>query len=151
MNNKNNFLPVTKQKTPFDFICITGDAYVDHPSFGIAIISRLLESLGFSVGIIPQPVSDNDFTRLGAPNYAFMVTGGNIDSMVANYTVSGKKRNDDAYSAGVNKRTDRAVTVYCKSVKRNFPESEIVIGGLEASLRRFAHYDYWSNIVMPSV
>jgi len=157
---KNKFLPVTKEEkefacggSPLDFICITGDAYVDHPSFGIAIISRMLESLGFAVGIIAQPVNDDDFSRLGAPKYAFMVTGGNIDSMVANYTVSGKKRHDDAYSAsGVGgKRPDRAVNIYCQKLKKLFPDSEIIIGGLEASLRRFAHYDYWSDTVMPSV
>ncbi|MDR2532104.1 MAG: YgiQ family radical SAM protein [Oscillospiraceae bacterium] len=147
------FLPVTKQGYTFDFICITGDAYVDHPSFGIAVVSRMLESLGFSVGIISQPVSDGDYTRLGAPRYAFMVTGGNIDSMVANYTVSGKKRNNDAYSAGGvgGKRPDRALTVYCQNLKKLFPECDVIIGGLEASLRRFAHYDYWSGGVMPSV
>ncbi|MCL2636789.1 MAG: YgiQ family radical SAM protein [Oscillospiraceae bacterium] len=151
MNNK--FLPVTKQDKPFDFICLTGDAYVDHPSFGIAIISRMLESLGFAVGIIAQPVSDDDFSRLGAPKRAFMVTGGNIDSMVANYTVSGKKRHDDAYSENGTggKRPDRAVNAYCQKLKKLFPACEIVIGGLEASLRRFAHYDFWSDSILPSV
>jgi uncharacterized radical SAM protein YgiQ len=158
--DSNKFLPVTKQEkifvcgdSPLDFICLTGDAYVDHPSFGVAVVSRMLESLGFRVGIIPQPTSDRDFTRLGKPNLAFMVTGGNIDSMVANYTVSGKKRNIDAYSDSGknNKRPDRAVNVYCQSLKRLFPASEIIIGGLEASLRRFAHYDFWSDSVAPSV
>jgi uncharacterized radical SAM protein YgiQ len=154
MNKK--FLPVEKQDSDYDFICVTGDAYVDHPSFGIAIVSRLLESLGFAVGIIAQPdfkKGDADFTRLGAPNYAFMVTAGNIDSMVANYTVSGKKRHNDAYSAnGIGgKRPDRAVNVYCQKLKRLFPESAVIIGGLEASLRRFAHYDFWSDEVLPSV
>jgi len=158
MNNQ-NFLPVTKQDLldrnieKLDFICLTGDAYVDHPSFGVAVVSRMLESAGFSVGIIPQPVSDDDYSRLGKPRYAFMVTGGNIDSMVSNYTVSGKKRHNDAYSAGAKggRRPDRAVNVYCGNLKRLFPDSQIVIGGLEASLRRFAHYDYWSDSVMPSV
>ncbi len=136
-----------------DFICVTGDAYIDHPTFGIAIISRMIEAAGFSVGIIAQPVSDADFTKLGQPKHCFMVTGGNIDSMVSNYTVALKKRNDDAYSAGGRggKRPDRAVTVYCRALKRLFPDTEIEIGGLEASLRRFAHYDYWSDSVMPSV
>lgn len=136
-----------------DFICVTGDAYVDHPSFGIAIISRMLESFGCTVGIIAQPVSDEDFTELGKPKYGFMVTGGNIDSMVSNYTVAGKKRYDDAYSAGGKggRRPDRAVTVYCRTLKRLFPDTDIAIGGLEASLRRFAHYDYWADRVMPSV
>lgn len=153
------FLPVSKEDMQkrgieqLDFICITGDAYVDHPSFGIAIISRMLESFGCTVGMIAQPVSDKDFMALGSPKYAFMVTGGNIDSMVSNYTVAGKKRNDDAYSAGGRggKRPDRAVTVYCRRLKKLFPDVEIAVGGLEASLRRFAHYDYWSDCVMPSI
>ena len=153
------FLPVSEKELKergikqLDFICVTGDAYVDHPSFGIAIISRMLESFGCTVGMIAQPVSDKDFTRLGKPKYAFMVTGGNIDSMVSNYTVAGKKRFDDAYSSGGKggKRPDRAVTVYCRTLKRLFPDTEIAIGGLEASLRRFAHYDYWADKVMPSV
>jgi len=157
------FLPVSKAEyaaegglatggSP-DFICVTGDAYVDHPSFGIAIVSRILESRGFTVGIIAQPVKDVDFTEFGAPKYAFMVSGGNIDSMVANYTVSGKKRHDDAYSPGGKggKRPDYAVNSYCKSIKRLFPESMIIIGGLEASLRRFAHYDFWQDKVLESV
>lgn len=153
------FLPISREDmnergiTQLDFICVTGDAYVDHPTFGIAIISRMIEAAGFTVGIIAQPVSDADFTRLGEPKYCFMVTGGNIDSMVSNYTVALKKRNDDAYSPGGRggKRPDRAVTVYCRTLKRLFPDTEIEIGGLEASLRRFAHYDYWSDSVMPSV
>ncbi len=153
------FLPVSRNDMAqrgmeqLDFICLTGDAYVDHPSFGIAIISRMAESLGFTVGMIAQPVSDADFQKLGAPKYAFLVTGGNIDSMVSNYTVAGKKRFDDAYSAGGKggKRPDRAVTVYCKRLKKLFPDTEIAIGGLEASLRRFAHYDYWADRVLPSV
>ncbi len=153
------FLPVSRKELDekgikqLDFICVTGDAYVDHPSFGIAIISRMLESFGCTVGIIAQPLSDKDFMELGKPKYAFMVTGGNIDSMVSNYTVAGKKRYDDAYSSGGKggKRPDRAVTVYCRTLKRLFPDSEIAIGGLEASLRRFAHYDYWADKVMPSI
>lgn len=153
------FLPISREDmnergiTQLDFICVTGDAYVDHPTFGIAIISRMIEAAGFTVGVIAQPVSDADFTRLGEPKYCFMVTGGNIDSMVSNYTVALKKRNDDAYSPGGRggKRPDRAVTVYCRTLKRLFPDTEIEIGGIEASLRRFAHYDYWSDSVMPSV
>lgn len=153
------FLPVSRDDMlergieQFDFICVTGDAYIDHPTFGIAIISRMIEAAGFSVGIIAQPVSDADFTRLGQPHYCFMVTGGNIDSMVSNYTVALKKRYDDAYSPGGKggRRPDRAVITYCKALKRLYPDTEIEIGGLEASLRRFAHYDYWSNSVMPSI
>ncbi|MCH5196409.1 MAG: YgiQ family radical SAM protein [Oscillospiraceae bacterium] len=154
-----SFLPVSREDmdklgiSQLDFICVTGDAYVDHPTFGIAIISRMIEAAGFSVGIIAQPQSDVDFKALGEPRHCFMVTGGNIDSMVSNYTVSLKKRNDDAYSPGGRggKRPDRAVITYCKALKRLFPETEIEIGGLEASLRRFAHYDYWSDSVMPSI
>ncbi len=153
------FLPISREDMrergieQLDFICVTGDAYIDHPTFGIAIISRMIEAAGFSVGIIAQPVSDADFTGLGKPKHCFLVTGGNIDSMVSNYTVALKKRNDDAYSAGGRggRRPDRAVTVYCRALKRLFPDVEIEIGGLEASLRRFAHYDYWSDSVMPSV
>ncbi len=153
------FLPVSRKEleergiTELDFICITGDAYVDHPSFGIVIIARILEDLGCTVGMIAQPVSDADFQKLGKPRYAFLVTGGNIDSMVSNYTVAGKRRYDDAYSAGGKggKRPDRAVTVYCNRLKKLFPETEIAIGGLEASLRRFAHYDYWADKVLPSI
>lgn len=153
------FLPVCKKDleergiNQLDFICVTGDAYIDHPTFGIAIISRMIEAAGFSVGIISQPISDKDFKELGKPKFCFMVTGGNIDSMVSNYTVALKKRNDDAYSPGGKggKRPDRAVITYCKALKRLFPDTEIEIGGLEASLRRFAHYDYWSDSVMPSI
>ena len=153
------FLPVCRSDMEergieqLDFICVTGDAYVDHPTFGIAIISRMIEAAGFSVGIISQPLCDRDFRALGAPKHCFMVTGGNIDSMVSNYTVALKKRNDDAYSPGGigGKRPDRAVITYCRALKRLFPDVEIEIGGLEASLRRFAHYDYWSDSVMPSI
>lgn len=153
------FLPVCKQDMldrgieQLDFICFTGDAYIDHPTFGIAIISRMIEAAGFTVGVIAQPVTDADYMRLGKPKYCFMVSGGNIDSMVSNYTVALKKRNDDAYSAGGRggKRPDRALTVYCRKLKRLYPDTEISVGGLEASLRRFAHYDYWSDSVMPSV
>jgi len=153
------FLPVSKQDMidrgieQLDFICFTGDAYIDHPTFGIAIISRLIEAAGFTVGVIAQPLTDADYKKLGKPKYCFMVTGGNIDSMVSNYTVALKKRNDDAYSAGGRggKRPDRALTVYCRKLKQLYPDVEISVGGLEASLRRFAHYDYWSDSVMPSV
>ncbi|MBQ8790299.1 MAG: YgiQ family radical SAM protein [Ruminiclostridium sp.] len=153
------FLPISREDMTergidqLDFICITGDAYVDHPSFGIAIISRMLESCGCSVGIIAQPQTDSDYKKLGEPRYCFLVTGGNIDSMVSNYTVFKKKRWDDAYCEGGKggKRPDRAVTVYCNKLKQLFPDKEIAIGGLEASLRRFAHYDYWADKVMPSI
>lgn len=155
------FLPTTKQEMDelgieqFDFIYVTGDAYVDHPSFGAAIITRLLEYLGYTVGIISQPDwrTDRDFKRFGAPKYAFLVTSGNIDSMVAHYTAAKRKRSDDAYTPGgaAGKRPDRAVIVYCRRLREIFGDVPIAIGGLEASLRRFAHYDYWDDKVRPSV
>ena len=139
-----------------DFILITGDAYVDHPSFGTAIISRVIEAEGFSVGIIAQPDwrNDHDYTRLGRPKYGFMINSGNIDSMVAHYSVSLTRRNYDAYTPGgkPGKRPDRALTVYAKAIRRIYgPDMPIIIGGLEASLRRFAHYDYWDDSVHPSI
>lgn len=156
------FLPISKEDmaerniSQLDFICITGDSYVDHPSFGISIISRIIEDLGFTVGIISQPDwhSDRDFTKLGKPKYAFLITAGNIDSMVAHYTAAKKKRSDDAYTAGgkAGKRPDRAAIVYSKAVKRIYGDDmPVALGGLEASLRRFAHYDYWDDAVRPSI
>lgn len=155
------FLPVSKKDMQergieqLDFVYITGDAYVDHPSFGVSIISRWLEHNGFTVGIVSQPDwrSDRDFERLGVPRLAYLVTAGNIDSMVAHYTVAKRLRTDDAYTAGgkAGKRPDRAVTVYCRKLKELHPEIPVLTGGLEASLRRFAHYDYWKDEVMPSV
>ena len=156
------FLPISKEDmaerniSQLDFICITGDSYVDHPSFGISIISRIIEDQGFTVGIIAQPDwhSDRDFTKLGKPKYAFLITAGNIDSMVAHYTAAKKKRSDDAYTAGgkAGKRPDRAAIVYSKAVKRIYGDDmPVALGGLEASLRRFAHYDYWDDAVRPSV
>ena len=153
------FLPISKSEMLTlgydrpDFIIVTGDAYVDHPSFGTAIISRVLEAEGFRVCILPQPQNDADFCRFGEPLLGFLVNSGNIDSMVAHYTAAKRKRSEDAYSPGgrAGLRPDRAVTVYCKKIKRLFPDSFIAIGGVEASLRRFAHYDYWSNKVMPSI
>ncbi|MDR0975261.1 MAG: YgiQ family radical SAM protein [Ruminococcus sp.] len=150
-----SFLPIEPTGKEFDFICITGDAYVDHPSFGNAIISRLIESLGFSVGIISQPRFDTsaDIIRMGKPKYAYMITSGNIDSMVAHYTSAKKRRSDDPYSpdnkAGL--RPDRAAIIYSKLVREAYPDVSVVLGGLEASLRRFAHYDYWDDTVMPSI
>ena len=138
-----------------DFVYVCGDSYVDHPSFGAAIITRVLEDCGFRVAFLAQPnwKNDRDFTQFGKPRLGFMVSAGNIDSMVAHYTVAKRRRHDDAYTAGgkTGKRPDRAVTVYCNIIKRLYPDSPVIIGGLEASLRRFAHYDYWNNSVMPSV
>lgn len=156
-----DFLPICKNDmlkrgwADVDFVYITGDAYVDHPSFGVSIISRVLEAKGFRVAIVSQPNihSDKEFTQFGKPRLGFLITSGNIDSMVAHYTVAKKKRNTDAYSPGgeTGKRPDRAVIVYSNIVKRLFPDSPVIIGGLEASLRRFAHYDYWDDCVRPSI
>lgn len=153
------FLPITREEMQqygwhyADIIIVTGDAYVDHPSFGTAIISRVLENAGFKVCIIPQPKNDEDFKRFGKPKLAFFVNGGNIDSMVAHYTAAKKRRSDDAYTPGGKSgaRPDRAVTVYCKKIRELFGDVPIAIGGIEASLRRFAHYDYWADKVMPSI
>lgn len=138
-----------------DFIYVSGDAYVDHPSFGAAIISRVLESAGYKVGFISQPDwNDPESVKVfGKPRYGFFVSSGNIDSMVAHYTVAKRRRGEDLYSPGgkIGKRPDRAVEVYCKLIRKAYGEIPIVIGGLEASLRRFAHYDYWADEVMPSI
>lgn len=155
------FLPISKKDLQdrgieqLDYIVVTGDAYVDHPSFGAAIIGRLLESEGYSVGIIAQPKwkDHKDIQRLGTPKYAFMVTGGNIDSMVNHYTVSKKRRKEDVYTPGGkgDQRPDRATIVYCNLIKQVFKDVPIIIGGIEASLRRMGHYDYWSNQVKRSI
>ena len=161
MNLAKDFLPISKEDLKkrnidqLDFIIVTGDAYVDHPSFGTAIIGRTLESQGFTVGIIPQPRWDSveDFKKLGTPKYAFLVNSGNIDSMVNHYTAAKKKRHDDLYSPGGKSgfRPDRAVIVYCNKIREAFKDIPIIIGGIEASLRRFAHYDYWSDKVRRSI
>lgn len=150
------FLPFNKADnsdfTP-DFVMVIPEAYVDHPSFGHAIISRLIESEGFSVAIISQPTKDSDYRAFGAPKTAFLVSGGVVDSMVNNYTVAKLRRKTDVYSeyGKAGKRPDRAVTVYTRTLKRLYPEVPVIIGGIEASLRRMAHYDYWADEVMPSV
>jgi len=156
-----SFLPICKEDmkkrgwNELDFIFVTGDAYVDHPSFGHAIITRLLESLGFKVGIISQPnwKTADDFIKLGKPKIAFLVSSGNIDSMVNHYTVNKKRRSEDVYSPGgkANLRPDRAVIVYCNKLREYFKDVPIIIGGIEASLRRFAHYDYWDDKVRRSI
>lgn len=161
MNLANNFLPICKEDLKnrnidvLDFIIVTGDAYVDHPSFGTAIIGRTLESQGFTVGIIAQPnwKDAEDFKKLGLPKYAFLVNSGNIDSMVNHYTAAKKKRHDDLYSPGGEGgyRPDRAVIVYCNRIREAYKDVPIVLGGIEASLRRFAHYDYWSDKVRRSI
>lgn len=138
-----------------DIILVTGDAYIDHPSFGMALIGRLLEQQGFRVGIISQPnwQSADDFRALGRPNLYFGITAGNMDSMVNRYTADRKIRSEDAYTpdGDPNKRPDRAVVVYAQRAREAFPEVNVVIGSIEASLRRIAHYDYWSDKVKRSV
>ncbi len=155
------FLPITKEEMlergwdEVDFVYVNGDAYVDHPSFGAAIITRVLENAGFTVAFLSQPDwrTTADFMRFGRPRLGFFVSSGNIDSMVAHYTVAKKKRSTDAYSPGgkTGKRPDRAVEVYCKKIREAYGDIPIIIGGLEASLRRFAHYDYWDDSVHPSI
>lgn len=159
MNNA--FLPITKQEmeergwTQPDFVYITGDAYVDHPSFGTAIISRVLESHGFKVAILPQPdwKKKESIRVFGRPRLGFLVTSGNMDSMVNHYSVSKKHRKKDAYTPGgvMGKRPDYAVVVYCNLIRQTYKDVPILIGGIEASLRRLAHYDYWSNKVKRSI
>jgi len=156
-----SFLPITKEEVEalgwdqVDFVYVTGDAYVDHPSFGVAIISRILENAGYRVAILSQPdyKSKNDFMRFGRPRLGFLVTSGNIDSMVAHYTVSKKKRTFDYYSPNgkMGLRPNRAVIVYCNRIREAYGDVPIIIGGLEASLRRFAHYDYWDDKVRRSI
>jgi len=138
-----------------DFIIVTGDAYVDHPSFGAAVISRILEREQFRVGIISQPdwQSTEDFMKLGRPKYAFLVTAGNLDSMVAHYTAAAKPRSDDSYSPGgiSGRRPDRSVIVYANRVREAYKETPVLLGGIEASLRRLGHYDYWSDRIRRSI
>lgn len=156
------FLPTTLKEVRalgwdyLDVILFTGDAYVDHPAFGAAVVGRLLEAEGYRVAIVPQPNWRDDlrdFTKLGVPRLFFGVSGGAMDSMVNHYTANLRLRHDDAYTpagkAGF--RPDRAVAVYTRILKRLFPHTPVVIGGIEASLRRLAHYDYWSDTVMPSL
>ena len=155
------FLPVTKEEceqrgiSQLDFVYVTGDAYVDHSSFGPAIISRLLESRGYTVGIIAQPdwKDERSIQALGEPRLAFLVSAGNMDSMVNHYTVARKRRHRDSYSPGgrMGLRPDRAVTVYGNLIRRVYKKTPIILGGIEASLRRLGHYDYWSDKIRRSV
>ena len=138
-----------------DFVLVTGDAYVDHPSFGTAVISRVLEAAGFRIAILPQPdwKSCAPFKAFGRPRLGFLVNAGNVDSMVAHYTAAKKRRGNDWYSAGgrAGRRPDRAVIVYCNRIREAYGDVPIVIGGIEASTRRFAHYDYWEDRVRRSI
>ncbi len=156
-----DFLPVSRRDmdargwTQCDFVYVIGDAYVDHPSFGHAIISRVLEDAGYKVGILSQPdwKDPASVTALGEPRLGFLVSGGNMDSMVNHYSVSKKHRQTDAFTPGgvMGKRPDYAVTVYCNLIRRTYKKTPIIIGGIEASLRRLAHYDYWSDKLKRSI
>lgn len=141
--------------TPCDFLLVTGDAWVDHPSFGAAVIAHVLSSAGFAVSVLSQPRWDTprDFAACFRPRIGIMITAGNLDSMVAHYTVAKKRRSQDLYTPGgrTGKRPDRAAAVYCRLAKEAFPGLPIILGGLEASLRRFAHYDYWADEVRPGL
>jgi uncharacterized radical SAM protein YgiQ len=158
---QSNFLPVSRADMEargwyyYDFLLITGDAYIDHPSFGTAVIGRVLEADGYRVAVLAQPdwKSTKDFHAMGRPRYAALVGAGNLDSMVNHYTSAKKTRSEDFYSPGkrADLRPDRATIVYANRVKEAFPDLPVVIGGLEASLRRFAHYDYWEDKVRRAI
>lgn len=160
-NSQPRFLPMTRTEQEslgiesFDIILLSGDAYVDHPSFATALLGRFLWDAGYTVGVIAQPDwrDPGDFTRLGEPNLFFSVSAGNLDSMVSHYTAAKKRRSQDLYSPGgrTGLRPDRATLVYADILHRLFPKTPVVIGGVEASLRRFAHYDYWSDQVRGSI
>ncbi|NOR27257.1 MAG: YgiQ family radical SAM protein [Lutibacter sp.] len=162
MNKLSDWLPTTNKEvklrgwSALDVILFSGDAYVDHPAFGPAVIGRILESYGLRVAIVPQPsVNDNlqDFTKLGTPKLFFGVTGGCMDPMVSNYTASKKRRDKDAYTPNGDKgfRPDYATSVYSTILKEKFPDVPVLIGGIEASLRRVTHYDYWSDTLKPTI
>jgi len=157
-----DFLPTTKKELEIrnwdevDVVFFTGDAYIDHPAFGAAVIGRILEAEGLRVAIVPQPNWRDDlrdFKKMGRPRLFFAVSGGNMDSMVNHYTANKRLRSDDAYSPDgkPNMRPDYATITYCNIIRKLYPEVPIVIGGIEASLRRFTHYDYWSDKLMPSI
>ena len=161
MSKPSDFLPVCRRGMEergweeCDFIFVSGDAYVDHPSFAAAVLCRALEAEGFRTGIIPQPNWKDplSYTVLGRPRLGFLVGAGNMDSMVAHYTAAKRRRSDDAYSPGGKSglRPDRALLVYVEGIRRAYKDAAVIIGGIEASLRRFAHYDYWSDTVRRSV
>ena len=156
-----SFIPISRRDMnehgwkECDFIFVSGDAYVDHHSFAAALLCRLLEAEGFRTGIIPQPnwKDPSSYTVLGRPRLAFLVGAGSMDSMVAHYTAAKRLRSDDAYSPGGKSglRPDRATLVYVEGIRRAYKEVPVIIGGIEASLRRFAHYDYWSDKVRRSI
>jgi uncharacterized radical SAM protein YgiQ len=157
-----DFLPTTKKELELrgwdyvDVILFSGDAYIDHPSFGAAVIGRILEAQGLRVAIVPQPNWQDDlrdFKKMGIPRLFFAVTGGNMDSMVNHYTANKRLRSDDAYTpdARAHARPDYATITYCNILKKLYPQTPVLIGGIEASLRRFTHYDYWSDKLMPTI
>jgi len=157
-----DWLPTTKKEVEIrgwdnlDVILISGDAYVDHPAFGAAVIGRIIESMGLKVAIIPQPNWKDDlrdFKKLGKPNLFFGVTGGCMDPMINHYTANKRLRSDDAYTPGgqIGFRPDYATTIYSNILKEIYPDIPVVIGGIEASLSRVTHYDYWSNQLKPSI
>ena len=156
------YLPTTKRELELrgwdtvDVILFSGDAYIDHPQFGAAVIGRVLEAHGYRVAIVPQPDwhgDHRDFTKLGAPRLFFGITAGAMDSMVNHYTANKRRRSDDAYTpegrAGM--RPDYCTVTYAQIIRQHFPSTPIVIGGIEASMRRLAHYDYWSDSFKPSI
>jgi uncharacterized radical SAM protein YgiQ len=159
--NSNGFLPVCRRDMEMreweecDFVFVSGDSYIDHPAFAAALLCRTLEAAGYRVGIIPQPdwKDPASYTVLGRPRLAFLVGSGNMDSMVAHYTAARRKRSDDAYSPGgrAGLRPDRALLTYVEGVRRACKNTAVIVGGIEASLRRFAHYDYWSDTVRRSI
>lgn len=157
----NDFLPISRQDMEkrgwdeVDFVYVCGDAYVDHPSFGAAIITRVLEAHGYRIGFIAQPdwKDEQSIQVFGKPRLGFLVSAGNMDSMVNHYTVSKKRRKQDAYTPGgvIGKRPDYATVVYCNLIRKVYKKIPIIIGGIEASLRRLAHYDYWSDSLKHSI
>ena len=157
-----DFLPTTRKEVELrgwdevDVVLLSGDAYVDHPSFACAVVGRLLEAEGLRVAVVPQPNWQDDlrdFRKMGRPRLFFAVSAGNMDSMVNHYTANKRLRSDDAYSPDgrPHMRPDRATVTYCRILKRLWPDVPVVIGGIEASLRRFTHYDYWADALMPSI
>ncbi|MDR1415690.1 MAG: YgiQ family radical SAM protein, partial [Odoribacteraceae bacterium] len=162
-NAKNTtWLPTTRREIELqgwetvDVILFSGDAYVDHPSFGVAVIGRVIESLGLRVAIVPQPNWQDDlrdFKKLGRPNLFFGISPGSMDSMVNHYTAAKRRRSDDAYTPGnqPGARPDMPTIVYARALKTLYPDVPVVIGGIEASLRRVTHYDYWRDRLAPSI
>ena len=161
IKKNDGFLPLCREDmaargwTRVDFVYVTGDAYVDHPSFGAAIITRLLEARGYKVGIISQPdwKDKESVTIYGEPRLGFLVSSGNMDSMANHYSVSKKRRATDAYTPGgmMGKRPDYAAVVYGNLIRRTYKKTPVILGGIEASLRRMAHYDYWSDKLKRSI